>query len=118
MLEFHSRFSAVVARALLAMTALCTAALASAQTAGKTEVLWLGQATTRITTPGGKVIVIDPWLTSNPKTPANFKALEALGKVDLILVTHAHFDHVADAPGAGQDAQGTDVRPGRPERQL
>ena len=32
--------------------------------AGKTEVLWLGQASTRITTPGGKVIVIDPWLTS------------------------------------------------------
>ncbi|MDB5858485.1 MAG: Zn-dependent hydrolase [Ramlibacter sp.] len=66
--------------------------------AGKTEVLWLGQASTRITTPGGKVIVIDPWLTSNPKTPAAFKQLEALGKVDLILVTHAHFDHFADAP--------------------
>lgn len=66
--------------------------------AGKTEVLWLGQATTRITTPGGKVIVIDPWLTSNPKTPAAWKDLRALGKVDLILVTHAHFDHFADAP--------------------
>lgn len=66
--------------------------------AGKTEVLWLGQASTRITTPGGKVIMVDPWLTSNPKTPAEFKKLEALGKVDLILVTHAHFDHFADAP--------------------
>jgi L-ascorbate metabolism protein UlaG (beta-lactamase superfamily) len=65
---------------------------------GKAEVLWLGQATTRITTPGGKVIVIDPWLTSNPKTPASFKQLGALGKVDLILVTHAHSDHFADAP--------------------
>ena len=66
--------------------------------AGKTEVLWLGQATVRITTPGGKVIVIDPWLKTNPKTPANWKDLAALGKVDLILVTHAHFDHFADAP--------------------
>lgn len=66
--------------------------------AGKTEVLWLGQATTRITTPGGKVIVIDPWLTSNPKTPAQWKQLSALGHVDLILVTHGHFDHFADAP--------------------
>src|SRR3954466_6900689 len=65
---------------------------------GKTEVLWLGQATTRIRTPGGKVIVIDPWLTSNPKTPAEWKDLKALGKVDLILVTHAHFDHFADVP--------------------
>jgi L-ascorbate metabolism protein UlaG (beta-lactamase superfamily) len=66
--------------------------------AGKTEVLWLGQATTRITTPGGKVILIDPWLKTNPKTPAQWKDLAALGKVDLILVTHAHFDHFADAP--------------------
>src|SRR3954463_8277161 len=68
------------------------------KTEGKTEIQWLGQATTRITTPGGKVIVIDPWLTSNPKTPAAFKDLKALGKVDLILVTHAHFDHFADVP--------------------
>jgi L-ascorbate metabolism protein UlaG (beta-lactamase superfamily) len=65
---------------------------------GKTEVLWLGQATFRITTPGGKVIVIDPWLRTNPKTPTAFKELSALGKVDLILVTHAHFDHFTDAP--------------------
>ena len=66
--------------------------------AGKAEVLWLGQATMRITTPGGKVIVIDPWLTTNPKTPAAFKQLNALGRVDLILVTHAHLDHFNDAP--------------------
>ncbi|MCO4889254.1 metal-dependent hydrolase [Cupriavidus sp. WGtm5] len=67
-------------------------------TAGKAEVLWLGQAATRITTPGGKVIVIDPWLTNNPKTPPGFKQLPALGKVDLILVTHAHNDHLGDTP--------------------
>lgn len=96
--EFRFLFATGMLRALLALAALCTAALAAAQSPGKTEVLWLGQAATRITTPGGKVIVIDPWLTSNPKTPANFKALEALGKVDLILVSHAHFDHFADAP--------------------
>ena len=65
---------------------------------GKTEVLWLGQAATRITTPGGKVIMIDPWLRTNPKTPQKYKELEALGKIDLILVTHGHFDHFADAP--------------------
>jgi L-ascorbate metabolism protein UlaG (beta-lactamase superfamily) len=46
----------------------------------------------------GKVIVIDPWVTTNPKTPEAYKKLEALGKVDLVLVTHGHFDHVADAP--------------------
>ena len=65
--------------------------------AGKTEVLWLGQSAMRITTPGGKVIVVDPWLTGNPKTPAAYKQLSALGKVDLILVTHAHGDHLGDA---------------------
>jgi L-ascorbate metabolism protein UlaG (beta-lactamase superfamily) len=65
---------------------------------GKVEVLWLGQSATRITTPSGKVIVIDPYLTKNPKTPDQYKNLDALGKVDLILVTHAHGDHLGDAP--------------------
>lgn len=81
-----------------AAPAAAVAAAGPAQRTGKTEVLWLGQSSTRITTPGGKVIMIDPWLTSNPKTPAAWKDLHALGKVDLILVTHAHYDHVADAP--------------------
>ena len=66
---------------------------------GKTELLWLGQAAFRIKTPGGKTIVIDPWLTGGPKTPAPYKTdLGALGKVDLLLVTHAHADHIGDAP--------------------
>jgi L-ascorbate metabolism protein UlaG (beta-lactamase superfamily) len=88
-------------RGMLAAAALCSAGIAFAQN-GKTEVLWLGQAATRITTPTGKVIMIDPWLTSNPKTPADFRALTGVGKVDLILVTHAHFDHFADAPALAQ----------------
>lgn len=88
----------------LILLLLCAAGIASAQTdtaaaqAGKVRIQWLGQATIKITTPGGKVIVIDPWLTTNPKTPAEYKTLDALGKVDLILVTHGHFDHIADAP--------------------
>jgi L-ascorbate metabolism protein UlaG (beta-lactamase superfamily) len=65
---------------------------------GKTEVMWLGQSCFRITTPGGKVIVTDPWLINDPKTPLAYKKLEALGKVDVILVTHGHADHFADAP--------------------
>jgi L-ascorbate metabolism protein UlaG (beta-lactamase superfamily) len=66
---------------------------------GKTELLWLGQAGFRIKSPGGKIIVIDPWITGGPKTPQPYKSdLSALGKVDLLLVTHAHVDHLGDAP--------------------
>ena len=63
---------------------------------GKVEVLWLGQSAMRITTPGGKVIEIDPYITKNPKTPAEWKDLRKLGHLDLILVTHGHLDHVGD----------------------
>jgi L-ascorbate metabolism protein UlaG (beta-lactamase superfamily) len=82
----------------LAVALTLTAAAAFAQGSGKMELLWLAQSCFRITTPSGKVIVIDPWLIGNPKTPAAYKDLDALGKVDLILVTHAHGDHFADAP--------------------
>jgi L-ascorbate metabolism protein UlaG (beta-lactamase superfamily) len=73
-------------------------AAANAQTTGKVGVLWLGQSAFKLTSPTGKVIVIDPYLTLNPKTPEQYKKLEALGKVDLILVTHGHLDHYLDAP--------------------
>jgi len=82
-----------VGLALLVMLAAPQAAMAQ----GKVEVLWLGQSAVRITSPGGKVIMIDPFLKKNPKTPAKWKDLKALGKVDVILVTHGHFDHTADA---------------------
>jgi L-ascorbate metabolism protein UlaG (beta-lactamase superfamily) len=77
--------------------AIGLAAPAMAQPA-KIKVQWLGQSAFRITTVTGKVIVIDPFLTANPKTPEAYKKLEALGKVDLILVTHGHADHFLDAP--------------------
>jgi len=85
-----------------------TSVTAHAQaTAGKTELLWLGQAGFKIKTPGGKTIVIDPWLTGGPKTPAPYKTdIAALGKVDLLLVTHAHVDHIGDAPAIAK-AQNT-----------
>jgi L-ascorbate metabolism protein UlaG (beta-lactamase superfamily) len=83
---------------LLACALVLLGAPAPAQEPKKAQLLWLGQSCWRITTPTGRVIVIDPWLLANPATPAEFKSLDALGKVDLILVTHAHADHFADAP--------------------
>lgn len=76
----------------------CAAPMPDYKPTGKIEVLWLGQAAFRITTLTGKVIVVDPWLRTNPKTPAQYKDLAAIGKPDVILVTHGHFDHTADAP--------------------
>jgi L-ascorbate metabolism protein UlaG (beta-lactamase superfamily) len=64
--------------------------------AQQVEVLWLGHSAFRFTSTKGKVIVIDPFLTKNPKTPAKNKDLKNLGKVDLILVTHGHQDHIGD----------------------
>jgi L-ascorbate metabolism protein UlaG (beta-lactamase superfamily) len=70
--------------------------LANAQ--GSIELLWYGQSAFKITTQSGKVIMIDPWILKNPVTPLELKSLEKIGKVDLVLVTHAHWDHMADGP--------------------
>lgn len=92
------RLLPLLASALLLAACTTTTPPPAAAPQAKAELLWLGQAAFRLTTPSGKVIVIDPWLRANPKTPAEYKDLARLGKVDLILVTHAHGDHIADAP--------------------
>jgi len=73
----------------MALVVLPVAALAA-------EVQWFGQSAFKITTDDGKVIMIDPFITGNPKTPEALKDLAKLGQVDLILVTHGHGDHVGD----------------------
>jgi L-ascorbate metabolism protein UlaG (beta-lactamase superfamily) len=88
----------MVAAALVLVAQLSAAQAPPPSPHETAELLWLGQSAFRLTTPGGKVIVIDPFLTKNPKTPAAWKDLAALGKVDLVLVTHAHGDHLGDAP--------------------
>jgi hypothetical protein len=37
---------------------------------GQVEVLWLGHCTFRITSVTGKVMVMEPFLKTNPRTPA------------------------------------------------
>src|SRR6266705_1847966 len=81
--------------AVVAVLLWMFAAVASAQ---QVEVLYLGHSTFRITSTTGKVIVIDPFLKKNPRTPAKYKDLAALGMVDLILVTHGNQDHISDLP--------------------
>jgi L-ascorbate metabolism protein UlaG (beta-lactamase superfamily) len=63
------------------------------QTRGN-KLTWLGHSTFRITTPSGKVIVIDPWVQTNPTCPKPLKKFE---RIETMLITHGHFDHMGDA---------------------
>lgn len=63
------------------------------QTRGN-KLTWLGHSTFRITTPSGKVIVLDPWVQSNPACP---EALKKFDRIDTMLISHGHSDHCADA---------------------
>ena len=95
-----TRIGSLIAALLLALAGAATAQTAA--TGGKVEVVWLGQSVFKITSPGGKVIVTDPWLRTNPLTPPEYKQLDKFGKVDVLLVSHGHFDHLADAAALAQ----------------
>ena len=60
----------------------------------KLSITWLGHSTFIVRTPGGKRVLFDPWLTSNPSCPDSLKKPP---KVDLILVSHGHYDHLDPA---------------------
>jgi L-ascorbate metabolism protein UlaG (beta-lactamase superfamily) len=60
------------------------------------SITWLGHAAFEIVSPGGTHLLIDPFLTKNPATPAENKDL-ARYHPSHILVTHSHGDHVGDA---------------------
>jgi L-ascorbate metabolism protein UlaG (beta-lactamase superfamily) len=81
---------------LLALFSLPTLAQQAQQPQPHTQILWLGHSAVRITTPGGKNIVIDPFIMQNPATPRVWKDYVKLGPVDLLLVTHGHADHTGD----------------------
>ncbi|MGH2731020.1 MAG: metal-dependent hydrolase [Actinomycetota bacterium] len=63
------------------------------------EITWLGHSTFRITTPGGKRLLVDPWVMGNPACPDELKDP---GPLDALLITHAHFDHIGDAVEIGK----------------
>jgi L-ascorbate metabolism protein UlaG (beta-lactamase superfamily) len=72
------------------------------------SITWLGHATFLLQTPGGKKIVLDPWVTGNPTSPPEAKKLGAL---DLVLITHGHGDHTGDAVSIGRSSGAQIVAP-------
>ena len=56
------------------------------------SITWLGHASWLLETETHRVL-IDPFITDNPAATADASKLDA----DFVLLTHGHFDHVADA---------------------
>jgi L-ascorbate metabolism protein UlaG (beta-lactamase superfamily) len=74
----------------------------------ETTLTWLGHATFRLDTPGGKRVYIDPFLHGNPKCPESEQEPE---RVDVIALTHAHGDHLGDTVELAQKHGCTVVAP-------
>lgn len=55
---------------------------------------WVGHGTWKVRTARGKDMLIDPWVTTNPVAPDHLKTIDRL---DIMLITHGHGDHVGDA---------------------
>lgn len=57
------------------------------------SLTWLGHGSFKVTYED-TTILIDPWIMGNPACPEAHKNFE---KIDLMLITHGHFDHIGDA---------------------
>lgn len=58
------------------------------------KTTWLGHGAWLFETPAGKKIMVDPEVSYNPSFPAELKDLTKFGRIDLIVITHGHFDHM------------------------
>jgi L-ascorbate metabolism protein UlaG (beta-lactamase superfamily) len=66
----------------------------------KATFIWYGHSCVELRTPGGKVVLLDPWF-GNPTSPRH---ADSVDKCDVMLVSHGHFDHLGSAPRAVRDA--------------
>ncbi|MEM7007794.1 MAG: metal-dependent hydrolase [Thermodesulfobacteriota bacterium] len=64
------------------------------------ELTYMGHSTFKIKSVEGKIIIVDPWVYGNPICPEKLKKID---KVDILAVTHAHFEHIGDSVKLGHE---------------
>jgi L-ascorbate metabolism protein UlaG (beta-lactamase superfamily) len=69
-----------------------------------TQLTWLGHNCWQLET-AGKHLLVDPFLDDQPTAPIKAEA----AKADYVLVSHGHFDHIADAVKIAQRTGATVV---------
>jgi len=58
------------------------------------KLTWLGHSACHLAV-DGKSVLVDPFFSGNPKFPNDFET--GLEKVDIIMLTHGHADHLGDS---------------------
>jgi L-ascorbate metabolism protein UlaG (beta-lactamase superfamily) len=55
---------------------------------------WYGHSCVELRTPGGKVVLFDPWFGN----PTSVRAADSVSECDVMLVSHGHHDHLGAFP--------------------
>jgi L-ascorbate metabolism protein UlaG (beta-lactamase superfamily) len=98
----RARIASLFALALLTAPTLALAA--------DVEMTFYGNQHFKFVTPGGKVILINPWVKGNPDWPKEMK-LEEIKKVDAIFVSGGHPDDMGQADEIAKQTGATIITP-------